>query len=160
MTFNPWRFVLFDKRSQQDWRWTELAGSQKFPLRAKLRIASTTRPHPFKTVASADYQDTENEWRVETGAGDEVFAKTCIMATGCLSSTNRPAFDGIDVFEGEQYHTGLWPHHPVNFSGKRVGIVGTGSSAIQSIPIIAESAAHLTVFQRTYNYSIPAQRTD
>ena len=63
------------------------------------------------------------------------------MATGCLSSTNRPAFDGIDVFEGEQYHTGLWPHHPVDFSDKRVGIIGTGSSAIQSIPIIAESAA-------------------
>ena len=150
----------FDTQLQQDWQWTERFAAQPEILRYAQHVADRfhLRDHiRFNTVvASADYQDTENEWRIETGAGDEVFAKTCIMATGCLSSTNRPAFDGIDVFEGEQYHTGLWPHHPVDFSGKRVGIIGTGSSAIQSIPIIAESAAHLTVFQRTANYSIPA----
>ena len=150
----------FDKQLQQDWQWTERFAAQPEILRYAQHVADRfqLRDHIlFNTVvASADYKDTENEWRIETGAGHEVFAKTCIMATGCLSSTNRPAFDGIDVFEGEQYHTGLWPHHPVNFSGKRVGIIGTGSSAIQSIPIIAESAAHLTVFQRTANYSIPA----
>ena len=78
------------------------------------------------------------------------------MATGCLSSANMPEFAGIDSFQGETYHTGHWPHEGVDFSGKRVGVIGTGSSAIQSIPIIAQQAAHLYVFQRTPNYTIPA----
>ena len=101
----------FDKQLQQDWQWTERFAAQPEILRYAQHVADRfqLRDHIlFNTVvASADYQDTENEWRIETGAGDEVFAKTCIMATGCLSSTNRPAFDGIDVFEGEQYHTCL-----------------------------------------------------
>jgi cyclohexanone monooxygenase len=79
-----------------------------------------------------------------------------IMATGCLSSTNVPDFDGLETFQGETYHTGRWPHEGVDFSGKRVGVIGTGSSAIQSIPIIAEQAADLTVFQRTATYAVPA----
>jgi cyclohexanone monooxygenase len=78
------------------------------------------------------------------------------MATGCLSQANRPDFPGIDSFRGDCYHTGHWPHDGVDFTGKRVGVIGTGSSAIQSIPLIAQQAEHLTVFQRTPNYSVPA----
>ena len=78
------------------------------------------------------------------------------MATGCLSKHNIPDFEGMDNFQGELLHTGQWPHQPINFIGKKVGIIGTGSSAIQSIPIIAKDAAQLTVFQRTATFSIPA----
>ena len=79
------------------------------------------------------------------------------MATGCLSAPTKPSFPGIDSFEGRSYHTGHWPHDGVDFTGKRVAVVGTGSSAIQAIPILAEQADHLTIFQRTANYSVPAQ---
>ena len=79
------------------------------------------------------------------------------MATGCLSTTKEPEIDGIDTFAGPMYHTGRWPHDGVDFSGLRVGVIGTGSSGIQSIPLIAEQAAHLTVFQRTPNFSMPAK---
>jgi cyclohexanone monooxygenase len=79
------------------------------------------------------------------------------MATGCLSAPRAPDIEGADSFKGPTYHTGEWPHEGVDFSGKRVGIIGTGSSAIQAIPVIAEQAGHLTVFQRTPNYSIPAR---
>ncbi len=89
-------------------------------------------------------------------ANETVFARFVVMATGCLSAANLPEFPGIDDFEGAKYHTGAWPHEGVDFTGLRVGIVGTGSSAIQAIPVIAAEAAHLTVFQRTPNYSIPA----
>ena len=79
------------------------------------------------------------------------------MATGCLSAANLPDVPGRDSFGGATYHTGRWPHEEVDFSGLRVAVIGTGSSAIQSIPVIAKQAAHLTVFQRTANYSVPAQ---
>ena len=83
-------------------------------------------------------------------------AQFLIMATGCLSSARIPDFPGLDRFEGATYHTGQWPHEGVDFTGKRVGVIGTGSSAIQSIPIIAEQARELVVFQRTASYSVPA----
>ena len=86
-----------------------------------------------------------------------VRARFCIMATGCLSAANVPEIPGLDSFRGEIYHTGRWPHHDVDFTGKRVGIIGTGSSAVQSIPIIATQADHLYVFQRTPNFSVPAR---
>ena len=79
------------------------------------------------------------------------------MATGCLSTARTPDFPGLGDFAGETYHTGHWPHDPVDFTGKRVGVIGTGSSGIQAIPVIAEQAAHVTVFQRTPNYSIPSR---
>ena len=93
---------------------------------------------------------------VETGDGARVTATFCIMATGCLSSPNLPQFEGLESFAGERYHTGHWPHEGVDFTGKRVAVIGTGSSAVQSIPIIAAQATHLTVFQRTPNYAVPA----
>ena len=95
-------------------------------------------------------------WQIETDRGDRVSAKFCIMAVGCLSAPNRPAFKGIQDFRGPVYHTGEWPHQGVDFTGLRVGVIGTGSSAIQSIPIIAQQASALTVFQRTATWSVPA----
>jgi CubicO group peptidase (beta-lactamase class C family) len=89
--------------------------------------------------------------------GARLSATYCIMATGCLSAVNRPAFEGLERFEGAWYHTGAWPHEGVSFAGQHVGIIGTGSSAIQSIPLIAAEAQHLTVFQRQPNYTIPAR---
>ena len=88
--------------------------------------------------------------------GARTTATFCIMATGCLSSPNLPTFEGIASFKGEHYHTGHWPHEEVDFTGKRVAVIGTGSSAMQSIPIIAAQAKHLYVFQRTPNYAVPA----
>ena len=86
-----------------------------------------------------------------------VSARFCVMATGCLSAARMPEFPGMDRFTGKTYHTGHWPHEGVDFSGLRVGVVGTGSSAIQAIPVIAAQAAHVTVFQRTPNFSIPSR---
>ena len=80
-----------------------------------------------------------------------------MLATGCLSNARMPDIKGLDKFKGKVYHTGHWPHEEVDFTGQRVGVIGTGSSAIQSVPVIAEQASHLTVFQRTANFSIPAR---
>ena len=107
-------------------------------------------------VFSAIFDEAEGRWVLEITTGERVTATYCVMATGCLSSANMPKFAGIDSFQGETYHTGHWPHEGVDFGGKRVGVIGTGSSAIQSIPILARQAAHLYVFQRTPNYTIPA----
>jgi len=150
----------FDDALQQDWSWTERYAAQPEILNYANHVADRfgLRPHiRFSTlVVTMTFLEANNLWRTETAAGDVFFSRFCIMATGCLSSTNLPDFEGRDDFQGEAYHTGTWPHDSVDFSGKRVGIIGTGSSSIQSIPIIAASCAHLTVFQRTPNYAIPA----
>src|SRR6185312_12765194 len=96
-------------------------------------------------------------WTIQTDGGAKVNAKFCIMATGCLSSANTPRIEGLETFRGAVYHTGRWPHEPVDFTGKRVGVIGTGSSAIQAIPVIAAQAKHLYVFQRTPHYTVPAR---
>ena len=107
-------------------------------------------------VSRASFDEAAGRWVIETGDGARVTATYCIMALGCLSSPNLPAFKGLETYEGERYHTGYWPHEEVDFTGKRVAVIGTGSSAVQSIPIIAAQAKQLTVFQRTANYAIPA----
>ena len=107
-------------------------------------------------VTAAIFDEDSDTWSIETDRGDRVVAKFCIMAVGCLSAPNRPAFSGMDDFRGPIYHTGEWPHEGVDFSGMRVGVIGTGSSAVQSIPIIAQQASQLTVFQRTATWSVPA----
>ncbi len=107
-------------------------------------------------VTAATFDEVEKCWSIETDRGDKVFAQFLIMAVGCLSAPNRPDFEGIEDFRGPIYHTGEWPHEGVDFTGLRVGVIGTGSSAIQSIPIIAQQAAALTVFQRTATWSVPA----
>ncbi len=150
----------FSEDLQQEWNWTERYASQPEILAYASHVADRfdLRDHiTFDApVARATYRP-DGLWLVETEAGQRVTARFLIMATGCLSAANTPDFPGIGDFQGQQYHTGAWPQEGVDFSGQRVGIIGTGSSAIQSIPLIAQNAAHLTVFQRTPNYSIPAQ---
>ena len=151
----------FSDELQQEWEWTERYASQPEILRYLNHVADRfdlRRDITLQTrVASATFDETANRWTVRTDAGDEVSARFFIMATGCLSSTNTPAIPGRETFAGPMLHTGRWPHEPVDFTGKRVAVIGTGSSAIQAIPLIAEQAAHLTVFQRTANFSVPAQ---
>jgi len=149
----------FSPELQREWRWTERFATQPEILRYIEHVADRfdlRRDVQLDTrVTAARFDDATSAWTVETERG-RVTARFCIMATGCLSSTNIPAFPGRETFAGATYHTGRWPHEGVDFTGKRVAVIGTGSSAIQSIPLIAEEAAHLTVFQRTPAYTIPA----
>jgi cation diffusion facilitator CzcD-associated flavoprotein CzcO len=151
----------FSPELEQEWEWTEKYPSQpeilryinhvadRFDLRRDIRLATR--------VTEAVYDEDANQWHVRTERGERFTCRYCIFATGCLSAPLRPPFEGLDRFEGEWYQTQQWPHHPVDFTGKRVGVIGTGSSGVQSIPVIAEQAAHLTVFQRTPNFSIPGR---
>ena len=150
----------FDPRLQQEWTWTERYASQPEILAYANHVADRydlRRDIRFEArVQSARFDEAEALWTLETEAGERFRARWCVMALGCLSAANLPEFEGRDSFEGPTYHTGRWPHEGVDLAGKRVAVIGTGSSAIQSIPILAEEAEHLTVFQRTANYSIPA----
>jgi len=150
----------FSEELQQEWVWSERYAPQPEILRYANQVADRfelRRDIQFDTpVHSAVFDEAENRWVLEVGDRVRVAGTHCVMATGCLSSANMPKFAGIDSFQGETYHTGHWPHEGVDFSGKRVGVIGTGSSAIQSIPIIASQVAHLYIFQRTPNYMIPA----
>ena len=150
----------FEDELPREWKWTERYASQPEILRYINHFADRfdlRRDIRFETrVASARFNESTDRWDIETDGGERLSAAYCIMATGCLSAPRRPDFKGLDSFEGDWYHTGYWPHEGVDFTGKRVGIIGTGSSGIQSIPIIAAQAAHLTVFQRTANFSVPA----
>ena len=151
----------FSDALQQQWRWSERFAAQPEILRYLEHVADRfdlRREIQFNTtVTAAAYDEAAGCWRIATDDGTSHAATYCIMATGCLSVPNRPGFDGLDRFAGEWYHTGAWPHDEVSFAGKRVGIVGTGSSAVQAIPVIAAEARHLTVFQRQASYSIPAR---
>jgi cyclohexanone monooxygenase len=150
----------FSDGLQQEWRWTERYASQPEILRYIEHVADRfdlRRDIQLETrVTAATFDEATHRWTVETDRGDRVSAHFCIMATGCLSTAQTPKFPGLETFEGRWYHTGHWPHEGVDFTGQRVGVIGTGSSAIQSIPIIARQARHLFVFQRTPNYSVPA----
>jgi cyclohexanone monooxygenase len=150
----------FSDELQQEWRWTERYSAQPEILKYINHVADRfdlRRDITFSTrVTSAVFDEAENRWDIRTDTGEQVSARFCIMATGCLSTAQLPDFKGRESFEGKTYHTGHWPHEGVDFTGQRVGVIGTGSSAIQSIPIIARQAAHLYVFQRTPNFSVPA----
>ncbi len=150
----------FDADLEQEWEWTERYATQPEILRYLEHVADRfdlRRDIALNTrVTSATFEDDANHWAVRTEHGEEVTAHYLIMATGCLSSANTPHFDGIEDFKGTTYHTGQWPHEEVDFTGLRVGVIGTGSSAIQSIPIMAKQAGELVVFQRTANFSVPA----
>jgi cyclohexanone monooxygenase len=150
----------FSEELDQQWDWSEKYAPQPEILAYANHVADRfdLRQHIlFDTrVTDASFDETAKGWRIETDRGDKVFAKFCIMAIGCLSAANHPHFIGRADFKGPVYHTGEWPHGGVDFTGLRVGIIGTGSSAIQSIPIIAQQASSLTVFQRTATYSVPA----
>jgi len=151
----------FDEDLQQEWEWTERYAAQPEILKYAQHVADRfdlRSDIQFSTrVVSAHFDESSSTWLTTTDGGDRVRSQFIVFATGCLSSANRPQFAGSEDFAGETYHTGEWPHEGVDFTGKTVGLIGTGSSAIQSIPLIAEQATHLTVFQRTASFSIPAR---
>jgi cyclohexanone monooxygenase len=154
----------FSDELQQEWNWSERYAPQpeilryanhvadRFSLRSD--IALDTR------VDRAEFDESANTWQVTTSDGKTVTAQFVVLATGCLSNARMPDVRGLSDFKGRVYHTGQWPHQPIDFTGLRVGVIGTGSSAIQSVPVIAEQARHLTVFQRTANFSIPARNAE
>ena len=150
----------FSDELQQEWTWPERYGTQPEILRYINHVADRfdlRRDVQLSTrVVSATFNEATRLWTVKTDKGDVVTAPFCIMAAGNLSTPRVPNFKGIQDFKGKWYHTGLWPHEGVDFSGLRVGVIGTGSSGVQLIPIVAQQAKHLTVFQRTANYSLPA----
>jgi cation diffusion facilitator CzcD-associated flavoprotein CzcO len=150
----------FSSELEQEWAWSERYATQPEILRYAIHVADRVdlRKHiTFITkVTSAVYDESAHRWTVSTDSGETVTARFVIMATGCLSTANLPSIPGLDSFTGSVYHTGRWPHEGVDFTGKRVAVIGTGSSGIQSIPVISEQAAELTVFQRTPNYTLPA----
>ncbi len=151
----------FSKELLQDWNWSGKYPEQpeilsylnhvadRFDLRRNIRL--NTR------VTSAKFLEDANYWQIETDRGDRTTSRFLITGIGCISTGNVPDIAGIDSFEGDWYHTGSWPHGKVDFAGKRVAVIGTGSSGVQAIPVIAEQAEHLTVFQRTPQYTIPAR---
>jgi cyclohexanone monooxygenase len=151
----------FSDELQQEWDWSERYAPQpeilnyanhvadRFDLRSDIQL--NTR------VDRAVFDANANQWSVTTSDGSTVTTRYVVLGTGCLSNARMPDIKGLADFKGKVYHTGHWPHEPVDFTGQRVGVIGTGSSAIQSVPIIAEQASHLTVFQRTANFSIPAR---
>jgi cation diffusion facilitator CzcD-associated flavoprotein CzcO len=151
----------FSAELAREWEWSERYPGQAEVLRYLNHVAERfdlKRDIRFNTRVKAAHWDAANNlWNVTTEAGGQFKARFLITAVGCLSSANIPDIPGLDNFEGRWYHTGQWPHAGVDFRGKRVGQVGTGSTGIQSAPVIAAAAAHLTVFQRTANYSVPAR---
>ncbi len=151
----------FSKELEQDWEWSERYPSHeeirrylnhvadRFDLRRDIQL--NTR------VKGAAFDSASDLWTVTTEAGESFVTRFLITAVGCISAANVPDIPGRDSFAGQWYHTGRWPHEGVDFTGKRVGLIGTGSTGIQAAPVIAETASHLTVFQRTANFSIPAR---
>ena len=145
---------------EQEWTWSERYAGQAEILRYLEHVAERFdlyRDIRLGTrVSEAVFDETSDSWSVTTDDGERLSAAFLIMATGCLSVPRIPDIPGLERFAGEMHHTGLWPHEGVDFAGKRVGVIGTGSSAVQAIPVIAAEAAQLTVFQRTANFSVPA----
>jgi cation diffusion facilitator CzcD-associated flavoprotein CzcO/acetyl esterase/lipase len=150
----------FDPELEEQWTWSEKYATQPEILRYLDLVATKhdLRRHvQFSTrIDAATWDEPASCWRLRTSDGEEVSCRYYVMATGCLSLPKTTDIEGVDRFTGELYHTSRWPHDGVDFTGKRVGVIGTGSSGIQSIPIIAEQAAELIVFQRTPNFSFPA----
>jgi len=151
----------FDKDLEQDWEWTERYSSQpeilayakhvaeRFELRSDIRFETR--------VEAADFDETTDLWHIRTSDNTTTSSRFFVMATGCLSSTTLPDIAGLEDFEGVTVHTGQWPKEGVDLKDKRVAIVGTGSSGVQAIPVIAEQCKELIVFQRTPQYTIPAR---
>ncbi len=151
----------FDEELEQEWAFDEVMSGQPEIERYLNHVADRfdlRRSFRFSTrVTAASFDEASARWMIETDDGRRSTAQWLVMATGSLSAPNLPAIPGIDSFAGEVAHTGLWPRDGLDVAGKRVGIIGTGSSGMQSIPHLAREAAHLTVFQRTPNYSFPGQ---
>lgn len=154
----------FSEELEQEWTWSKRFPGQAEILRYLEHVATRFDLRPafeFNARVTAAHHDAEtNRWVVTTDTGTAVSATYLITAVGCLSAAQVPDIPGRDDFAGEWYHTGEWPHDDVLFEGQRVGVIGTGSSGIQAIPIIARKCEHLTVFQRTPNFSVPARNTE
>ena len=154
-------WYTFSPELMREWEWSERYPGQAEILRYLNFVADRfdlKRDVRFNTrVVAASYDEEANRWQVRTEGGETYVVKFLITAVGCLSTANVPEFPGLNDFAGDWYHTGQWPHEGVDFTGKRVGMIGTGSTGIQAAPVIAASAEHLTVFQRTANYSVPAR---
>ena len=150
----------FSPELEQEWVWTEKYAGQPEILRYIQHVADRfdlRRDITFNTrVSSASFEEAAQRWQVNTETGERISARFCVMASGALSIPRLPDIPGIETFAGKVYHTGAWPHQGVDFGGRRVGVIGTGSSGIQVIPAIARQAGQLVVFQRTANFSIPA----
>ncbi|MER5914332.1 NAD(P)/FAD-dependent oxidoreductase [Streptomyces sp. NPDC001982] len=151
----------FSEELEQEWEWSERYATQPEILRYAHHVSERfdlLKDIDFNTIVTgAVYDHLAHSWTVTTDTGERVTARFVIMATGCLSAASLPRISGIGSFTGATYHTARWPHEGVDFTGKRVAVIGTGSSGIQSIPLIAEQAAELTVFQRTPHYTLPAR---
>jgi len=151
----------FSNELQQEWKWPERYGTQPEILKYINHVADRfdlRRDVQLNTrIVSALFDDKTGEWTLKTDGGEEIRARYCVMAAGNLSTPRVPDFKGLQGFRGKWYHSGLWPHEGVDFGGLKVGVIGTGSSGVQMIPIIAQQASHLTVFQRTANFSLPAR---
>ncbi len=151
----------FSDELQQEWKWPERYGTQPEILKYINHVADRfdlRRDVQLNTrIKAATFDGAANEWTLRTESGEEIRARYCIMAAGNLSTPRVPDFKGIGSFKGKWYHSGLWPHEGVDFTGLRVGVIGTGSSGVQMIPLIARQAKHLHVFQRTANFSLPAR---
>jgi cation diffusion facilitator CzcD-associated flavoprotein CzcO len=151
----------FSDALAQEWEWSGRYPEQpeierylnhvadRFDLRRDIRLSTR--------VTAAHFDDAANCWEVRTEHGERVTARYLVTAVGCLSAANVPEIPGRESFAGESYHTARWPREGVSFAGKRVGLIGTGSTGIQATPVIAAEAKHLTVFQRTPNFSVPAR---
>ena len=150
----------FSEDLEREWQWTERYAPQPEILDYARHVADRfdlRRDISFNTrVESAIYDDRNGLWQVTTDQGETFTARFCVMATGCLSAAKTPDIPGVGTFEGETYSTAEWPAGGVDFTGKRVGIIGTGSSGIQTITTIAPDVGELFVFQRTPNFSVPA----
>jgi len=152
----------FSPELEQEWDWPEVFSAQTDILRYANHVADRfdlRRDMQFNTrVVAIEYVEEAQRWRLTTEAGECLQAPFVVMATGCLSVPNKPRIDGAERFQGAVYHTATWPKEPVDLAGKRVGIIGTGSSGVQAIPELARQAGHLTVFQRSPVYTVPANR--
>lgn len=156
-----WSYCFqFDDALVAEWEWSERYPRQPEILRYLNHVADRfdlRRDITFGTrVTAARFDEARNVWVVTTDRGESLEAPFLVTAVGCLSAANIPAIPGLESFRGRWVHTGEWPEEGVAFAGLRVGLVGTGSTGIQATPVIAETAQHLTVFQRTPNYSVPA----
>ena len=158
---SPFYAYTFSEELVNEWEWDETQTSQAKVLAYLEHFAKKfdlEKNIQFDTwITGANYDETNQRWTVTTAGGETVTAQFLICATGALFIANKPDYPGFDDFKGECYHTGRWPHEPVSFKGKRVAVIGTGSSGIQAIPEIAKEAEHVTVFQRTPQYSLPAR---
>ena len=151
----------FDEQLQQDWHWPEKFSAQPDILAYANHVAdrfNLKKDIEFNVeVKASRFDENLKTWKITTNTGEEIDAQYFIMATGCISTTQIPNIKGLSDYVGNTFHTGNWPHEEVDFSGQSIAVIGTGSSGIQSIPVLAKQAKKLTVFQRTPNYSIPSQ---